>query len=109
MTGGVEKINVVACEFCGYSEKYSADDQVGVDSYHDVRARVCRHERRCPKNPLVKAMMAIRAELESIQIPPDQVELRIKIMMANRMTYDCILETEVEIERKQKEGGHEDG
>ena len=96
-----DKITVVACEFCGHSEKYSAG-QIGADSYYDVRARICRHEQRCPENPLVKTIMGIRAKLKSTRIRPDQLDLCIKLKEAIRMTYDCFLDVEVEKEIRGK-------
>lgn len=88
-----ETINVVACEFCGHSERYRSPDQVGsdMDIYDVVRARICRHEQRCPKNPLVKTIIDIRELLKSTRILPSQVELCEKLQAVIRMTHDCFL------------------
>lgn len=86
-------INVVACEFCGHSEKYGEDP--GQDSYHDVRARICRHEQRCEKNPLVKTIKDIRKLLESADEVPfhDEKSLSDEDMAAAiRLTYDCFFD-----------------
>lgn len=99
-----ETINAVACEFCGHSERYRSPDQVGsdLDIYAVVRARICRHEQRCDKNPLVKAIKDIREILNSTRILPSQVELLIKLKEAIRRTYDCFLDQEVQKEIEAK-------
>lgn len=88
-----ETINAVACEFCDHSERFAQPDQVGsdLDTYAVVRARVCRHEQRCPENPLVKTIIDIRELLKSTRILPSQVELCEKLQAAVRMTHDCFL------------------
>lgn len=99
--------NDYVCEYCGYSEKYGSD--IGQDPGPVVRARIVRHEQRCPKNPLVATIIRIRELLISTRILPSQVELFLKLKTAIRETYDCFLDVEVEIEKNsKKESGFDD-
>lgn len=88
----IETINAVGCEFCGHSERFSQPEQVGsdLDIYDVVRARVCRHEQRCPKNPLVKALMDIRELLVEVARGGSFLERVNAIKVVIQITFDCL-------------------
>lgn len=69
-----ETINAVACEFCGHSERFMMADQFGLDLdiYDVVRARICRHEQRCPENPLVKTIIDIREAAKALGVKMEE-------------------------------------
>ena len=86
---GGQMVTTFVCEYCGYSEPYGSN--IGQDPAAVVRARVVRHEQRCEKNPLVKAIKDIRGYLEELR-DDATATYETNLFPAIRLTYDCFLD-----------------